>query len=84
MLTPVVSMVNNTNIMKMRRNEIRNLIMPYNPKIVYVYVEAPTVKDCKERRDGQISPKVIKRMLNSFEMPESWEYDELIVYKQKS
>lgn len=76
--------VNNTNIMKMRRNEIRSLIMPYNPKIVYVYVEAPTVKDCKERRAGQISPKVIKRMLNSFEMPESWEYDELIVHKQKS
>lgn len=76
--------VNNTNIMKMRRKEIRNLIMPYNPKIVYVYVEAPTVNDCKERRAGQIAPKVIKRMLNSFEMPESWEYDELIVYKQKS
>ena len=75
--------INNCNVSRKRRNEIKDIIQPYEPKIVYVYVEAPSVEDCFNRREGQISRKVIKRMLSSFEFPEKWEYDEIIIHKQK-
>ncbi len=75
--------VNNTNISKRRRNEIKDIILPFNPRIVYVYVEAPSVEVCKERRSGQIAPKVFNKMMSEFDFPERSEYDELIIYKQR-
>lgn len=74
--------VNNTNISKKRRVEILNIIMPYNPNVVFVYVEAPTLADNFERRHNQVGKKVIKRMFHNFEFPEFWEYDTLLVSQQ--
>lgn len=75
--------VNNTNVSKKRRKEILDLILPYNPRVVIVYVEAPTLADNVERRKNQVSKKVIRRMCNSFEFPEFSEYDTLIVHQQQ-
>ena len=63
--------------------EILDLILPYNPRVVIVYVEAPTLADNVERRKNQVSKKVIRRMCNSFEFPEFSEYDTLIVHQQQ-
>lgn len=75
--------VNNTNVSKKRRKEILDLILPYNPRVVIVYVEAPTLADNVERRKNQVSKKVIRRMCNSLEFPEFSEYDTLIVHQQQ-
>ena len=75
--------VNNTNVSKKRRMEILDFILPYNPRVVIVYVEAPTLADNVERRKNQVGKKVIKRMFNSFEFPEFCEYDTLIVNQQR-
>lgn len=75
--------INNINVSKKRRKEILDLILPYNPRVVIVYVEAPTLADNVERRKNQVGKKVIKRMFNSFEFPEFCEYDTLIVNQQQ-
>ena len=74
--------INNTNIKKMRRDELIKQMLKYNPKIVMVYVEAPSIKELKERRKGQIKPSVISRMAHDLEFPEKYEYNELIIHKQ--
>mgnify|MGYP006967251436 FL=1 len=57
-------------------------LYPNGYKIVYVYVEAPTLDFNYKRRDGQIAKDRIKEMALSFEWPEATEYDELIISKQ--
>lgn len=74
--------INNTNVSKKRRKEILDIILPYNPSVVIVYIEAPTLADNVERRKNQVGKKVIKRMFNSFEFPEFCEYDTLLVSQQ--
>lgn len=60
-----------------------DIVLPYNPNIVFVYVEAPTIADNIERRKNQVGKKVIKRMFHEFEFPEFSEYDTLIVHQQQ-
>ena len=74
--------INNTNVSKKRRKEILDIILPYNPRVVIVYVEAPTLTDNFERRRNQVGKKVIKRMFHNFEFPEFFEYDTLLVSQQ--
>lgn len=74
--------INNMNLTKSRREECIKLLMPYSPNIIIVYVEAPSIKELKKRRKGQIKESVINRMSKSLEYPERYEYDELIVNKQ--
>lgn len=70
--------VNNTNLKKQYRDEYKKLIMKYNPYIVYVYVEAPTINDNKERRNGQMPLSVIDRMIDNFEYPLPTEYHQML------
>lgn len=70
--------IDNTNLKKMYRDSYLNMAWPYMPYIVYVYVEAPSIDENKNRRKGMMPLEVIDRMWNQFEFPEPTEYNELI------
>jgi predicted kinase len=74
--------LNNVHLKKKYRDVSVNLLRKNGYKIIYVYVEAPTLDINYNRRDGQISPNIIKGMALSFEWPDVTEYDELIIDKQ--
>ena len=74
--------VNNMHLKKKYRNEIKKRVAPYGPKLVYVYVEAPSPEINKDRRKGQIPPEEIDRMYSVLSVPTEDECDELIVWKQ--
>lgn len=74
--------LNNTNLKLQYRDELHKMIYKYNPEIIYVYIEAPSIEDNKKRRKGQIDSRTIERMAKSFDFPEFYEYDKLIIYKQ--
>ena len=74
--------LNNIHLKKKYRDASVTLLRKNGYKIVYVYVEAPTLDVNYNRRDGQISPNIIKGMALSFEWPDVTEYDELIIDKQ--
>lgn len=69
--------INNTNLKREYRDTFEKMVLPYKPRIVFVYVEAPSVADNKNRRSGQIQPSVIDRMARNFDFPEPYEYDEI-------
>lgn len=69
--------INNTNLKKEYRDSFEKMILPYKPKIVFIYVEAPNVNENKNRRSGQIPPSVIERMSKNLDFPEPYEYDEI-------
>ena len=77
-----VIVLNNVHLKKKYREDSVNVLRANGYKIVYVYVEAPTLEFNYQRRDGQISKDIIDRMALSFEWPEASEYDELIISKQ--
>ena len=70
--------IDNTNLKLKYRNHFHDIILTYNPEIVYVYNEAPSLEDNFKRRDGQIKKEVIQRMWNNFEFPLPYEYDKII------
>ena len=74
--------VNNMHLKKKYRNEIKKRVAPYGPKVVYVYVEAPSPEVNKERRKGQIAPEEIDRMYATLVKPTEDECDELITWFQ--
>lgn len=69
--------INNTNLKKEYRDALEKMILPYKPKIVFIYVEAPSVTENKNRRSGQIQPATIEKMAKNFDFPESYEYNEI-------
>lgn len=75
--------LDNTNLKYQYRKDYLLKIMKYNPKIKIIYIEAPNyIKDCIDRRKGEIPEKVYDRMENNFDFPQLYECDELIVVKQ--
>ena len=76
--------INNTNLLKKYRSKFMELILPYRPYIIFVYVEPPKMEDCVERRKGQIDENIIKRMWKQMEFPNATECDELIFHKQEN
>lgn len=58
------------------------MLEPYNAKIIYVYIEAPTFQDNLERRKGQIPENIIIKMRDNFEFPKMTECEQLIINKQ--
>lgn len=75
--------LDNTNLKYQYRKDYLLKIMKYNPKVKIIYVEAPNyIKDCIERRKGEIPKKVYNRMENNFDFPQLYECDELIIVKQ--
>ena len=77
--------LDNTNLKYQYRKDYLLKIMKYNPKVKIIYIEAPNyIKDCIERRKGEISKKVYDRMENNFDFPQLFECNELIIVKQYS
>lgn len=73
--------IDNMNLKKKYRDDVKNLLKDYNVKYIYVYVEADSIEKNIERRKGQISPDIIKSMINSIEWPTIDEYDFLFKFR---
>ena len=65
------------------RDAYTDMTMRFMPKIVYVYVEAPSLDVNKSRRKGMMPLEVIDRMWNQFDFPEPTEYNEFIAAIQR-
>ena len=75
--------LDNTNLKYQYRKDYLLRIMKYNPKVKIIYIEAPNyIKDCIDRRKGEIPKKVYDRMEHNFDFPQLYECDELIIVKQ--
>ena len=74
--------VNNMHIIKKYRDAVKERVRPYGPKLIYVYVEAPTPEVNKIRRNGQIRPEEIDSMYRRLQRPRKDECDELIEWVQ--
>lgn len=71
-----------TNLKWWYRDKFKTMLAPYNPKIIYVYIEAPTFQNNLNRRKGQIPKDIIIKMRDNFEFPKMTECEELIIEKQ--
>lgn len=71
-----------TNLKRIYRDKFKMMLEPYNAKIIYVYIEAPTFQDNLERRKGQIPENIIIKMRDNFEFPKMTECEQLIINKQ--
>lgn len=77
--------INQTSLKRKYRDDLKETIRKHgNPKIIYVYVEPPSLDDCHARRIGEIDWAIIQRMWNGFDFPDKSECDELIIHKQTS
>lgn len=74
--------LNNTFLKKKYREPVVTKLVNNGYKIIYVYVEAPTLEINYKRRDGEVPQNVITRMALNFEYPEVTEFDEIIFDKQ--
>ena len=76
--------INQTNMKKRYRTELKETAFKYGtPNIIYVYVEAPSIELCKERRGHGKWDSIIDRMWGDFEFPDRSECNEFVFYKQK-
>lgn len=73
--------INNTNLKKKYRDNLKRLISKYNTEVVYIYVEASSVEINKERRNGQIDRTIIDNMFDKFDFPQPSEYDKLLIIR---
>jgi predicted kinase len=74
--------LNDMNIKRKYRDILTKYLRKNGYKILFVYVEAPTLNDNIKRRQGQIKSDIITKLVLSFEYPESVEYDKMIISKQ--
>lgn len=75
--------IDNTSLKKKYREGYRLMAKKHNFRLVFVYIEAPTLNENIIRREKEIDPEVIKRMWNNFEFPQKFECDELWMVSQK-
>ena len=71
--------INNINLKRKYRNELKNQISHYNVKYTYIYVEADSISKNIERRKGQIDENSFKRMIENFDWPEYAEYNNIFI-----
>lgn len=69
--------IDNLNIRRKYRDGYKNLLKGYKVRWIYVYVQAPSLEDNIERREGQVPVSVFKPMTARVEWPSASEYDEL-------
>lgn len=69
--------IDNTSLKKKYRNQFKEWVKEYNVSPVFVYVEAPSIEEALQRRNGQIERGVIQKMWDSLEFPSRSECDEL-------
>ena len=75
--------LDNTNLKYQYRKDYLLKIMKYNPMVKIIYIEASNfIKDCLERRKGEIPKCVYERMEDSFDFPQLFECNELVIYKE--
>ena len=53
-----------------------------NVNVVYVYIEAPSIQECINRRGGGKWIGIINKMWSSFEFPDKSECNKLVMIKQ--
>lgn len=75
--------INNTNLRLKYREGYKRLFNKYRPRVVYIYVEAPTFEDNLKRRAGTVPPYVIEKMRDNFEFPKKYEAYEILIWKQR-
>lgn len=77
--------INQTNVKKKYRTQLKETALKFGrPNIVYVYIEPPSIEECKERRGHGKWDSIIDRMWNDFDFPDRSECDELIFYKERN
>jgi predicted kinase len=74
--------INNINLKKKYRDAYRTLLKKYKYYWVYQVIEAPTLADNIQRRDGQINKEVFTNMILAFDWPTCDEYDVINIKKQ--
>jgi putative nucleotidyltransferase with HDIG domain len=73
--------IDDMNLKRKYRDAVKELLKYYNVKYIYVYVEADSIDKNIERRKGQVSPDIIKNMINSIEWPTVDEYHYIFKYR---
>lgn len=61
--------IDDINLYRKYRNEIKSSLQKYNANIEYIYVEADDFESVFKRREGQVSSKAILRMQQYMEFP---------------
>ena len=72
--------IDDMNLKKKYRDNIKTLLKDYYVKYIYHYVETNSLKTNIERRKGQVSAEAIKNMIDSIEWPSADEYSLLKIY----
>lgn len=75
--------IDNMNLRYTYRQAVLKMVIPYNARIIIVYVEAPNLDTCIQRRDGQIPAEEYNRILNTTSFPQPYEYDDIVISKQQ-
>lgn len=76
--------INNTNVVKKYRNSYIDKAIQWKFKVVYIYINAPSIEECKNRRKGQMPMDVIDRMWRNFEFPNLTECNVFYVQDQNN
>lgn len=73
--------IDNVNLKLKYRNAYHELLKDYPIHWDYLYIEPPTIDIAKKRREGQINPNEIDRMVSSIDFPTPAEYHRIEVKK---
>lgn len=76
--------IDNTSLKKVYRDAYYNTIKEFNVVPIFIYVEAPSLKDNFARRYGQIDESIIQHMYDNFEFPSKSECAELWLVDQRN
>ena len=80
--TKIDFIINATSLKKFYRDGLIGQVLPYNPYIEIIYIEAPTIEDNLKRRKGQIPENIILNMQDNFDFPRETECHKLTIAKQ--
>ena len=72
--------IDDMNLKRQYRDNIKELLKDYNVKYTYHYVEASNINKNIKRRENQIPEDVIKSMIWKLDYPTFDEYDVLIIH----
>ena len=75
--------IDNMNLQERYRKGYRDLLKDYDLFWHCVYIEAPTIEECKHRRHGMMPENEIDRMVDRLEFPRPYEFDNIQLYKQQ-
>jgi len=73
--------VDNMNLKASYRQDIIKQVIPFGAQIHIIYVEAPSIETCINRRNGQIPAREYTRIIKSLSFPMLFECDKLTIFK---